>query len=51
MTREHGARFFSPLFWSYWRGKVTRAGRMLAHGDLRTFAAKLHDFVRGFGRS
>jgi glycosyltransferase involved in cell wall biosynthesis len=20
MTREHGARFFSPLFWDYWRG-------------------------------
>jgi glycosyltransferase involved in cell wall biosynthesis len=51
MTREHGARFFSPLFWDYWRGKVSRAGRMLARGDLRTFASKLRDFVRGFGRS
>lgn len=51
MTREHGARFFSPLFWDYWRGKVSRAGRMLARGDLRTFASKVRDFVRGFGRS
>jgi glycosyltransferase involved in cell wall biosynthesis len=51
MTREHGARFFSPLFWDYWRGKVSRAGRMLLRGDLRTFAPKLRDFVRGFGRS
>jgi glycosyltransferase involved in cell wall biosynthesis len=51
MTREHGARFFSPLFWDYWRGKVSRAGRMLLRGDLRTLAPKLRDFLRGFGRS
>jgi glycosyltransferase involved in cell wall biosynthesis len=51
MTREHGARFFSPLVWDYWRGKVSRAGRMLARGDLGTFASKLRDFARGFGRT
>lgn len=50
LTREHGARFFSPLFWGYWRGKVSRAARMVRRGELRTFAAKLRDFVRGFGR-
>lgn len=50
MTREHGAPFFTPLFWHYWRGKFTRAGRMLLRGDLRTFRTKLGDFVRGFGR-
>jgi glycosyltransferase involved in cell wall biosynthesis len=51
MTREHGARFFSPLFWDYWRGKVSRAGRMLVRGEFRRFGSKLRDFVRGFGRS
>jgi glycosyltransferase involved in cell wall biosynthesis len=51
MTREHGARFFSPLFWDYWRGKVSRAAGMVRRGELRTFGSKLRDFVRGFGRS
>lgn len=51
MTRTHGARYFSPLFRSYWRGKITRAARMIASGQFRTFAAKLQDFVKGFGRS
>lgn len=51
MTRSHGARFFTPLFWSYWRGKVARASHMVARGDFRTFASKLRDFVKGFGRS
>jgi len=50
MTREHGARFFSPLFWSYWRGKVGRAAGMLGRGEIRTFGQKLRDFVKGFGR-
>jgi glycosyltransferase involved in cell wall biosynthesis len=50
MTREHGARFFTPLFRDYWRGKVTRAARLLLRGDLRTFRTKLADFARGFGR-
>lgn len=50
LSRLHGGSFFSPLFWSYWRGKLTRALRMLARGDLRTFAWKLRDFVRAFGR-
>lgn len=50
MTREHGARFFTPLFRDYWRGKLTRAGRMLLRGDLRTFRTKLGDFLRDLGR-
>lgn len=50
MTRTHGARFFSPLFWSYWRGKFSRASLMLARGQFRLFASKLGDFARGFGR-
>jgi glycosyltransferase involved in cell wall biosynthesis len=50
MTREHGAPFFSPLFWDYWRGKVSRAARMVRRGEFRTFASKLRDFARGFGR-
>lgn len=51
MTRSHGARFFSPLFRSYWQGKVTRAARMIASGQFRTFGSKLRDFAKGFGRS
>lgn len=50
MTREHGARFFSLLFWSYWRGKFTRAAGMLARFEFRTFGSKLRDFARSFGR-
>lgn len=48
MTRELGGRFFSPLFWSYWRGKLTRGARMLRSGDVRMFARKLDGIVRGF---
>jgi glycosyltransferase involved in cell wall biosynthesis len=51
MTREHGGRFFSPLFWNYWRGKFSRAGKMLRSGEFRVFHSKLRDFLGGFGRS
>lgn len=51
MTRSHGARFFSPLFRSYWRMKVTSAARMVATGEFKTFGSKLRDFLKGFGRS
>jgi glycosyltransferase involved in cell wall biosynthesis len=50
MTREHGARFFTPLFRSYWRGKVSRAGGMIVRLRWRTFASKLRDFVASFRR-
>jgi glycosyltransferase involved in cell wall biosynthesis len=50
MTREHGARFFSPLFWEYWGGKFSRAGRMLRRGQFRVFHSKLRDFFDGFVR-
>jgi glycosyltransferase involved in cell wall biosynthesis len=50
MTAEHGARFFSPLFWNFWRGKFSRAVRMLARGQFGVFNSKLRDFVVGFGR-
>lgn len=45
MAREYGARFFSPLFWAFWRGKVLRAGRMLRRGQFRAFNSKLRDFL------
>jgi glycosyltransferase involved in cell wall biosynthesis len=50
MTREHGARFFSPLFWEFWSGKFLRAGLMLRRGQFPVFKSKLRDFLVGFGR-
>jgi glycosyltransferase involved in cell wall biosynthesis len=50
MTREHGASYFSPLFWSYWHGKLTRAGLLLRQRQFKTFNSKLRDFVVGFGK-
>ena len=50
MTKEHGGRFFSPLFRAYWRGKFWRAAMMLIRRQFRTFASKLRDFVTAFGR-
>lgn len=50
MTREHGARFFSPLFWDYWRGKSSRAILMLRRRQFHVFNSKLRDFLVGFGR-
>lgn len=50
MTREHGARFFSPLFWAFWRGKFSRAGQMLRRRQFGVFNSKLRDFLLGFGR-
>jgi glycosyltransferase involved in cell wall biosynthesis len=50
MTRGHGAPFFSPLFWDFWRGKVYRAALMLLRGQFRLFNSKLRDFVLNFGR-
>jgi glycosyltransferase involved in cell wall biosynthesis len=50
MTREHGGRFFSPLFWNYWRGKFSRAAIMLRRGDFGLFNSKLRDFLVGFGQ-
>jgi glycosyltransferase involved in cell wall biosynthesis len=49
MTREYGGRFFSPLFWQYWRGKFSRAVGMLGGGEFRVFHSKLRDFVASFG--
>jgi glycosyltransferase involved in cell wall biosynthesis len=48
MSREHGARFFSPLFWTYWSGKFSRAGLLLRQGQFRVFNSKLRDFLVGF---
>jgi glycosyltransferase involved in cell wall biosynthesis len=48
MTREHGARFFSPLFWSHWGGKFSRAGLMLRRRQFRVFNSKLRDFLVSF---
>jgi glycosyltransferase involved in cell wall biosynthesis len=45
---KHGGRFFSPLFFNYWRGKITRGALMLRRGQFRVFAAKLCAIVRGF---
>jgi len=50
MTREHGARFFSPLFWAYWRGKFSRAWLMLRRRQFSVFNSKMRDFFVGFGR-
>lgn len=50
MTREHGAPFFSPLFWDYWRGKFARAGLMILRGQFGVFNSKLRDFLVGFAR-
>lgn len=50
MTREHGAPFFSPLFWDFWRGKVSRAALLLVRGEFSLFNSKLRDFVLNFGR-
>lgn len=50
LTRAHGGRFFSPLFFHYWLGKVSRAGAMLLRGDLRAFAAKSRDYLAGLRR-
>jgi glycosyltransferase involved in cell wall biosynthesis len=50
MTREHGARFFSPLFWAFWGGKFSRAGLMLLRRQFSLFKSKLRDFVVGFAR-
>jgi len=47
MTREHGAPFFSPLFWQYWGGKTRRASLMLLRGEFSVFRSKLHDFRVG----
>jgi glycosyltransferase involved in cell wall biosynthesis len=52
MTREeHGAPFFSPLFWDYWRAKFSRAGVMVFRGQFAVFSSKLRDFVVGFPRA
>ncbi|HSV36909.1 MAG TPA: glycosyltransferase [Ramlibacter sp.] len=48
MTRGYGARFFSPLFWDFWRGKFSRASLLLLRGQFRAFKSKLHDFLVGF---
>lgn len=50
MTREHGAPFFCPLFWDYWRGKFSRAGLMILRGQFGVFNSKLRDFIVGFAR-
>lgn len=50
MTRAHGATFFSPLFRSYWRGKIMRAASLLIHFRFRTFVAKARDYARSLGR-
>jgi glycosyltransferase involved in cell wall biosynthesis len=50
MTRQHGGRFFSPMFRNYWRGKFLRAGLMLRRRQFGVFNTKLRDFVLGFGR-
>jgi glycosyltransferase involved in cell wall biosynthesis len=45
MTRRHGARFFSPLFLDYYRGKTRRALRLVRRGQFRTFVRKARDFA------
>lgn len=50
MTREHGAPFFSHLFWDYWHGKVSRAIQMLRNREFGVFNSKLRDFVDGAAR-
>jgi glycosyltransferase involved in cell wall biosynthesis len=49
MSREHGAPFFSRLFWHFWGGKFARAAGMLLQGRFRVFTSKLRDFVVGHG--
>lgn len=49
MSREHGARFFSPLLWHFWGGKFSRAASMLLQGQFRVFTSKFRDFVVGYG--
>jgi glycosyltransferase involved in cell wall biosynthesis len=43
MTRGHGARFFSPLFWGYWGGKLARGAHMLRRGQFGILGSKLRD--------
>jgi glycosyltransferase involved in cell wall biosynthesis len=45
MTRAHGGRFWSPLVREHYGGKLRRGVRLLRERQLRTFAAKLGDFV------
>ena len=45
MTRRYGARFFSPLFFEFYRGKASRALRMLLGGRIGTFGRKARDFL------
>ncbi len=48
MTKEHGARYFSPLFRTYWSGKLARAGFLLRKRQFNAFNSKLRDFFVGF---
>jgi glycosyltransferase involved in cell wall biosynthesis len=50
MTRGHGARFFSPLFWDYWGGKFARAGNMVLRGQFGILGTKLRDLWVGVSR-
>jgi hypothetical protein len=45
MSRAHGARFFSPYLWTFWRGKFSRAGLLLLRGQVKVFTSKLRDFL------
>jgi glycosyltransferase involved in cell wall biosynthesis len=46
MTRAHGARFFSRLFWlNFWARKVLHAAMLLCTGQLRVFNAKLRNLL------
>jgi glycosyltransferase involved in cell wall biosynthesis len=47
MSRRYGGRFFSPLFFRFYGGKIERAARMLASGDVRLFARKLGENTLG----
>jgi len=41
MSRRHGGRFLSPLFFRFYWGKLSRAARLLASGHVRLFVEKL----------
>jgi glycosyltransferase involved in cell wall biosynthesis len=47
MTREHGGRFFSPLFFRFWRTKLFNALSLLRAGNARAFGAKLRSLLIG----
>lgn len=47
MTRGHGARFFSLLFFKYWSTKLSNAVALLRKGEFRDFNAKLQTFLVG----